>query len=150
MAKDKGWPANESTSHEFSSTENVSSTEAGMVLLTAITLMSRIITWIKMRITVCKWMNTWIYLRSHISFYKKKANSKPVYSGKKTPKQISSKYLRVRHALYNPLSLKIKVMYGKAKKWETFKTALADQVHHETTVINPPRMENTTSGNWQH
>lgn len=41
-------------------------------------------------------------------------------------------------------------MYGKAKNWETFKTALADQVYHETTVINPPRMENATIGNWQH
>lgn len=66
-ARDKGWPANTSTFHEFSSTENVSSTGAGMVLLTAITLMSRMIAWTTVHITVC----SWIYLRSHISFYKK-------------------------------------------------------------------------------
>jgi len=35
-------------------------------------------------------------------------------------------------------------------KMETFKIALADQVYHETTIINPPRMENTASRNWQH
>lgn len=62
-------------------------------------------------------------------------------SGKKTPKYISSKFLRVRLAFYNPLNIRIKVMYGKAKNWETFKIALAHQVYyHETTVINPPRM----------
>lgn len=59
----------------------------------------------------------------------RKHKSKPCVFWKETLKYISSKFLRVRLAFYNPLNLKIKVMYGNAKNWETFKTALAHQVY---------------------
>lgn len=39
----------------------------------------------------------------------------------------------------------MKVVHGKAKSWKTFTIALADQVYHETVVINPQKMEKPTS-----